>query len=128
VNQVVESAYSKNDLSAQHVADINRDSSHLPNCSREISELACLSSKAQCSRNDNSRFWLNHYHIHPRGGSKWQKRHSVGRKEPKAGNMGGSRDPHIIVIVLDLQTVRSRVRVKFRPAQIDRLAPYRYNQ
>jgi len=42
-------------------------------------------------------------------------RNSVGGKEPKAGNMGGSRDPHIIVIVLDWQTVRSRMRVKLRP-------------
>ena len=42
--------------------------------------------------------------------------------------MGGSRDPHIIVIVLDWQTVRSRMRVKLRPAQVDCLAPNRYNQ
>ena len=53
---------------------------------------------------------------------------SVGGKEPKAGDMGGSRDPHIIVIVLDWQTVRSRMRVKLRPTQVDRPAPNRYNQ
>ena len=77
---------------------------------------------------DDSRFRIYHCHIHPGCAAERQERLSVGGKEPKADDMGSSRDPYIIVIVLDWQAVRSRIRVKFRPAQVDCLPPNRYNK